>query len=133
MTGRGGREAKALSGGPADEHGQVVSCGGLSRELHQARTAYRHTREPARCFSNFRYRTRKSWSRSRRVVRKAWLSFSESYPYANTFARILANLRTHPPEIPHPGANEHNSRPPDPFATEKIPITTSHRAVQGNR
>ena len=183
----------------------------LGRELHQAQAVYRHTGEAARCFSDFRYRTRKSWSRSRRVVgkaehlskgpnprfvvtnlsaeradakrlyeelycargdlenrikeqqlglfadrtssatlqanqlrlyfasfayllmhglrrlgpagtayakaqcttirakllkigarvrvtvRKVWLSFSESYPYANAFARILANLRTLPP------------------------------------
>jgi len=34
--------------------------------------------------------------RLRITVRKVWLSFSEAYPYASTFARILANLRRHP-------------------------------------
>ena len=43
----------------------------LGRELHEAQAAYRHTDQPARCYRDFQYRTRKSWSRSRRVVGKA--------------------------------------------------------------
>jgi hypothetical protein len=33
-------------------------------------------------------------------VRKVWLAFSQSYPYARDFAEILANLRQHPPCLP---------------------------------
>ena len=36
-------------------------------------------------------------ARVRISVRKVWLSFSESYPHAQTFARILTNLQKHPP------------------------------------
>ena len=43
----------------------------LGRQLHEAQGAYRRTGEPARRYRDFRYRTRKSWSRSRRVVGKA--------------------------------------------------------------
>ncbi len=43
----------------------------LGRQLHEAQAQYRHTGEPARRYRDFRYRTRKSWSRSRRVVGKA--------------------------------------------------------------
>ena len=43
----------------------------IGRQMHQARTEYRRTGEPARRYRDFRYRTRKSWSRSRRVVGKA--------------------------------------------------------------
>ncbi len=43
----------------------------IGRQMHQARTEYRRTGEPARRYRDFRYRTRKSWSRHRRVVGKA--------------------------------------------------------------
>ena len=43
----------------------------IGRQLHEARAEYRRTGEPARRYRDFRYRTRKSWSRSRRVVGKA--------------------------------------------------------------
>ena len=43
----------------------------LGRELHEAQAEYLRTDEPARRYRDFRYRTRKSWSRSRRVVGKA--------------------------------------------------------------
>jgi hypothetical protein len=43
----------------------------LGQELHQAQVQFAHTHQPARVFKDFRYRTRKSWSRERRVVGKA--------------------------------------------------------------
>ncbi len=30
------------------------------------------------------------------TVRKVWLSYAQSYPYADTFVRVLANLQRHP-------------------------------------
>ena len=43
----------------------------LGLEMHEARSVHRRTGKPARRFRDFTYRTRKSWSRSRRVVGKA--------------------------------------------------------------
>ena len=43
----------------------------LGREMEQARLAHERTGKAARRFRDFRYRTRKSWSRERRVVGKA--------------------------------------------------------------
>ena len=43
----------------------------IGGQMQQAREEYDRTGEPARCFRDFEYRTRKSWSRSRRVVGKA--------------------------------------------------------------
>lgn len=43
----------------------------LGREMHQARQGYERTQQPTRVFADFSYRTRKSWSCSRRVVGKA--------------------------------------------------------------
>ena len=43
----------------------------LARALRQARQKYQRTGQPARVFGEFRYRTRKSWSRARRVIAKA--------------------------------------------------------------
>lgn len=43
----------------------------LGNEMAQARADYERTGQPARCFRDFRYRTRKSWSRERRVIGKA--------------------------------------------------------------
>jgi len=37
------------------------------------------------------------------TVRKVWLSLSSSYPYAETFVRVLDNLRALPPPRPSPG------------------------------
>jgi Transposase DDE domain group 1 len=42
-----------------------------ARELRQARREYRQTGQAARLFTEFDYRTGKSWSRARRVVAKA--------------------------------------------------------------
>ena len=46
--------------------------------------------------TTIRLKLLKIGTRLRITVRKVWLSFSETYPYANVFARILANLRGHP-------------------------------------
>jgi hypothetical protein len=43
----------------------------LGGELHQAKQQFEQTRQPARVFKDFTYRTLKSWSRERRVVGKA--------------------------------------------------------------
>ena len=43
----------------------------IGGQMHRAQAAHRHTGKPARRFRDFTYRTRKSWSRSRRVVGKA--------------------------------------------------------------
>ena len=43
----------------------------IARPLRQAKREYQRTGKAARVFSEFRYRTRSSWSRSRRVVAKA--------------------------------------------------------------
>jgi hypothetical protein len=43
----------------------------IRAELEQARSAFEKTEQPARLFKDFTYQTRKSWSRSRRVVGKA--------------------------------------------------------------
>jgi len=43
----------------------------LGRELHEVEQQFRETGQPARAFQDFTYRTRKSWSRERRVVGKA--------------------------------------------------------------
>jgi hypothetical protein len=43
----------------------------LGKELHEAFEQFRETGEPARVFKDFTYRTKKSWSRPRRVIGKA--------------------------------------------------------------
>jgi hypothetical protein len=43
----------------------------LGKELHEAKLQFETTGEPSRVFKDFTYRTRKSWSRERRVVGKA--------------------------------------------------------------
>ncbi len=43
----------------------------IARSLRQAKQEYQHTGKAARVFTEFSYRTRHSWSRSRRVVAKA--------------------------------------------------------------
>ncbi len=50
--------------------------------------------------TTIRLKLLKIGTRLRITVRKVWLSFSEAYPYASVFARVLANLRTHPPWAP---------------------------------
>lgn len=46
-------------------------CRIIGAELHQAKLQFEATAAPARIFSAFEYRTKKSWSRSRRVIAKA--------------------------------------------------------------
>jgi hypothetical protein len=46
-------------------------CRIIGAELQWAKLEHEKTRAPSRCFSEFTYRTQKSWSRSRRVVAKA--------------------------------------------------------------
>jgi hypothetical protein len=43
----------------------------LAEEMEAARAAWEETAEPSRTFGDFRYQTRDSWSRERRVVGKA--------------------------------------------------------------
>jgi DDE family transposase len=43
----------------------------VGKEMHQAKELFVQTKQPARVFKDFSYCTRKSWSRSRRVVGKA--------------------------------------------------------------
>jgi len=43
----------------------------LGKELHEAKQQFESTGEAARLFKDFTYQTRKSWSRSRRVIGKA--------------------------------------------------------------
>jgi hypothetical protein len=43
----------------------------LGRELYEVEQQFQATGEPARLFKEFTYRTRKSWSRERRVIGKA--------------------------------------------------------------
>ena len=51
----------------------------LGAAMHEARSVHRRTGKAARRFRDFTYRTRKSWSRSRRVVGKAeYLSKGEN-------------------------------------------------------
>lgn len=43
----------------------------IGRQLHEAQLLWEQTGKPARVFTEFEYRTKKSWSRGRRVVAKA--------------------------------------------------------------
>jgi hypothetical protein len=43
----------------------------LGAEMQEAKTQFEATKEPSRVFKDFTYKTRKSWSRERRVVGKA--------------------------------------------------------------
>jgi len=43
----------------------------IGREMHQAQTLHQSTSQAARVFTEFAYKTHKSWSRARRVVAKA--------------------------------------------------------------
>ena len=53
----------------------------------------------AQC-TTIRLKLLKIGARIRMSVRKVWLSFSESYPYASDFAQILANVRRYPAWAP---------------------------------
>jgi len=57
----------------------------IAREMRQARQEHWRTGKPARAFAELRYRTRNSWSRSRRVVAKAeYLEKGENPRYVVT-------------------------------------------------
>ena len=56
----------------------------------------------AQC-GTMRRRLLKIGTRIRITTRRVWLSFSEAYPGADTFARILANLHRQPLWRPPPG------------------------------
>ena len=43
----------------------------IAKEMHEAKTMFEQTKQPSRVFKDFTYKTRKSWSRERRVVGKA--------------------------------------------------------------
>ena len=43
----------------------------IAKEMRQAKKEQQRTGEPARLFTEFFYQTRKTWSRSRRVIAKA--------------------------------------------------------------
>lgn len=62
----------------------------LGREMEQARIAHERTGQAARRFRDFRYRTRKSWSRERRVVGKA-----EYLPNKANPRFVVTNLPRH--------------------------------------
>ncbi len=53
----------------------------IGRPMHRAEAEYRRTGEPARRYRNLDYRTRKSWSRARRVVGKAQYLSKEPNPW----------------------------------------------------
>ncbi len=43
----------------------------VGKPMHEARMEHERTQKPARVFTEFGYRTKKSWTRERRVVAKA--------------------------------------------------------------
>ena len=49
----------------------------------------------AQC-STLRLKLLKIGARIKITTRRVWLSFSEAYPYAETYTRVLANLQKHP-------------------------------------
>jgi hypothetical protein len=65
----------------------------LAREMKRARRAYARTGKAARCFRAFRYRTRETWSRARRVVGKA--EYLEKGPNPRF---VVTSLETTPPQ-----------------------------------
>jgi hypothetical protein len=57
----------------------------IGAQMQQARSQYAKTGEPSRVYAELRYRTRKSWSRERRVIGKAeYLSGGENPRFAAT-------------------------------------------------
>jgi len=61
----------------------------LGKEMEEARAAHERTGKPARRFRDFRYKTRKSWSRERRVIGKA-----EYLPNKANPRFVVTNLTT---------------------------------------
>jgi hypothetical protein len=52
----------------------------ITAELARAEVRSRRTSKPVRCFKEFRWKTRRSWSRERRVVAKAEFTSGEANP-----------------------------------------------------
>ncbi|WP_419595293.1 IS1380 family transposase, partial [Thiolapillus sp.] len=68
----------------------------LGKEMEAARLACERTGEAARCFRDFRYRTRKSWSCERRVIGKA-----EYLPGKANPRFVVTNLSTRDADAQH--------------------------------
>ncbi|WP_419640528.1 IS1380 family transposase [Thiolapillus sp.] len=68
----------------------------LGKEMEEARLACERTGEAARCFRDFRYRTRKSWSCERRVIGKA-----EYLPGKANPRFVVTNLSTRDADAQH--------------------------------
>jgi hypothetical protein len=69
----------------------------IARQLEHARRKHLHHKRPWRCFHDFRYRTRKSWSRKRRVIGKAeWL---DKGPNPRFVVTSLSPARLHAREL----------------------------------
>ncbi len=68
----------------------------LGKEMEAARLACERTGETARCFRDFRYRTRKSWSCERRVIGKA-----EYLPGKANPRFVVTNLSTRDADAQH--------------------------------
>jgi Transposase DDE domain group 1 len=63
----------------------------IGRQMHQAKQEYQRTQKAARVFSDFSYRTQKSWSRKRRVIGKAeYLEKGENPRFVVTSLRARA-------------------------------------------
>jgi Transposase DDE domain group 1 len=63
----------------------------LGGEMHQARELFAQTKQAARVFKDFTYRTHKSWSRERRVVGKAeYLAKGENPRFVVTSLAVAA-------------------------------------------
>ncbi|WP_419633284.1 transposase, partial [Thiolapillus sp.] len=67
-----------------------------AKEMEAARLACERTGEAARCFRDFRYRTRKSWSCERRVIGKA-----EYLPGKANPRFVVTNLSTRDADAQH--------------------------------
>src|SRR5699024_10877899 len=75
----------------------------------------------AQC-TTIRLKLLKIGARIRITVRKVWLSWSESYPYAHDFARILAHVRRHPVGG-YPDSSSHRFRPSITPAHRRWPVS----------
>jgi hypothetical protein len=65
----------------------------LGKPMYAARQQYKRTGKPARVFTQFLYRTRKSWTRSRRVIAKA-----EYLPDKENPRFVVTSLREDEPQ-----------------------------------
>ena len=90
-------EVLADTGGAGAQSTASRLAGALQglRRLGLTGTAYARAQS-----TTIRLKLLKIGARIRITVRKVWLSFSESYPYAADIAQILANLQRHPVWIP---------------------------------